>query len=543
MTNPLFAPKSFLVVDDMGEMRSAIKAMLVALGSTQVEQARDGLDAIQKMKQKRFDVILCDYNLGPGKDGQQVLEEARLRHLIGVDVIFVMITAENARGMVMGAVEYAPDSYVSKPFTKELLEARLLKLFERKADLAAVNKALVAKDKPGALREINALIANKPRNLGELLKIKSEICIDTNLLDEAEATLKQVLAVREMPWAVFSLGKIAFLRKQFDQAETIFKQLIAQDPTFISAYDWLAKSQTAQRQFDAAENTLREAIRISPRNIPRQHTLADLALNNGHSDVAEHAYTQAVGLAKHSVLNHPAIFAGLAKSKSVNGKHDEALKVTRDIRKSFPDQPEATFYAASANALVKANQGDHEGAAAALALAEQALAGLNETAHASDYALELAKTYVELGQGDKAAPILQQAIANNHDDEAILAQIITLCQESDLKYDAETEIRTIQQALIKTNNEGVHLIKQGQFDAAIKLLSQAAEQMPGNKTINLNAAMAMLMYMEHRGINREDVQTVHHYVERIQRLAPDDWRLADLNKRLRKLLTGLKSDG
>jgi tetratricopeptide (TPR) repeat protein len=532
-----FASKNFLVVDDFADMRAAIKGILISLGVTRIDQARNGSEAITKMQQKRFDVILCDYNLGPGKDGQQVLEEARHSQLIGVDTIFIMITAENAREMVMGAVEYAPDSYLSKPFTKDLLRTRMAKLFERKAHLTKVDEALVAKDTAAAIREINALIAAKPRNLGELLKLKSEICVESNRFDEAMATLEQVLAIREMPWARLGIGKIQFLKKQYDQALETFRQLTEQDSNFIGAYDWLAKTQTAKRQFAEAEETLRLAVRLSPRGIRRQHTLGDLALNNGHPEIAETAYERAVGLAKHSVLNHPAIFAGLARSKSANAKHDEALKVAAEIHKVFPDRQEAAFYAASTNALIKTRQGDKAGAEVALADAEQALTRLNETAHSSEHALEMAKTYAGLGRADKATAVLRQAIANNHDDDETLTRIVHLCRESGLDYDAEAAIREVQRDLVKTNNEGVRLIKQGEFEAAIRLLSQAAEEMPGNKTINLNAAKAIIMYMERRGVTNDDLQAVRRYIDRVQSLAPDDWRLGDVIARLRKFTT------
>ncbi|MGQ9659613.1 MAG: tetratricopeptide repeat protein, partial [Thermochromatium sp.] len=496
-----FAGKTFLVIDDFADMRSAIKGILISLGVTRIDQANNGSEAIAKMRGKRFDVILCDYNLGPGKDGQQVLEEARHRQLIGVDTIFIMITAESSRDRVMGAVEYAPDSYLSKPFTKDLLRTRLTKLFERKANLAKVNEALLAKDTSAAIRELDTLIASKPRNLGELLKLKSEICIASNRLDEAMATLEQVLAVRETSWARLGVGKIQFLKKQYDQAQETFRHLTEQDPNFIGAYDWLAKTQRAKRQFAEAEETLRLAVRRSPRSIQRQHTLGELALNNGHIDIAESAYEQAVGLARHSVLNHPALLAGLARSKSANNKHAEALKAAAEIHKVFPDQTEAKFYSASVNAFIKTRQGDQAGAMAALAEAEQAFAQLNETAHSSEHALEMAKTYAELGHTDKATALLRQAIANNHDDDETLTRIVHLCQESGLDYDAEATILEVQRDVVKTNNEGVRLIKQGEFEEAIRLLSQAAEEMPGNRTINLNAAKAILMYMERRGLN------------------------------------------
>ena len=529
-----FSTKSYLVIDDFADMRAAIKGILISLGVTRIDQARNGSDAISQMQHKHFDVVLCDYNLGPGKDGQQVLEEARHRHLIGVDSIFIMITAENTREMVMGAVEYAPDSYLAKPFTKELLRTRLAKLFERKEHLTKVNQALLAKDYTGAIRELDTLIAAGPKNLSELLKLKADTCLAANRVDEALSIFEQVLAAREIVWARLGVGKVLLLKKQYAQAQETFAQLIEGDRDLIVAYDWLAKAQSAQNHFEEAEQTLANAVKRSPRGLKRQQTLGDMALSNGHHQVAEIAYERAVGLAKHSILNHPTLFAGLAKSKSANNKHAEALKVVNEINKIFPDQAEARFYAASATAIVKTNQGDQAGAQSALAEAEQALAQLDEAAPTSSHALEMAKTYARLGASEKATMLLHQAIANNHDEEEILTEIVQICRESSLDYDAETAIRDIQRGLVKTNNEGVRLIKQGEFGAAIRLLSEAAEEMPGNKTINLNAAKAIIMKMEKEGVTNEDIQQVRRYVDRVQGLAPSDWRLADVNARLRK---------
>ncbi len=529
-----FADKNYLVIDDFPDMRAAIRSILRSLGVNRIDQARDGNDAITQMQIKHYDVVLCDYNLGPGKDGQQVLEEARHRLLLGVDSIFIMITAENARDMVMGAVEYAPDSYLAKPFTKDLLKKRLDKLFERKAHLKRVDKALVAKDYGAAIAELDALIAAAPKNLSELFKLKAEICLAAHRYDDAMAICEQVLAGREIVWARLGMGKSLLGKKRYAEAQEIFRQLLETDRNLIAAYDCLARSQTALQQFTEAEATLRRAVKLSPRGLRRQQMLGELALNNGHGPEAEIAFAQAVNLAKHSVLNHPSLFAGLAKSKSANNKHGEALKIIGEIGKVFADNPEAAFYKATVTAIVKQGQGDTAGATEALHAAEQAMTEFGEASH-SRLGLEMAKTCAQLGEQDKAARLLHKAIANNHDDDEFLMEIVQTCREAGVDYDAETAIREIQKRVVTTNNRGVRLIKEGEFDAAIALLHEACEEMPGNKTINLNAAKACIMKMEKLGATAEDLLAVRRYVERLHALAPQDWRLAEVTSRLRKL--------
>lgn len=533
-----FSAKSFLVIDDFADMRSAIRHLLRSLGAVKVEQARDGHDAITQLSSKSFDVILCDYNLGAGKDGQQVLEEARHRRLIGVDTIFVMITAENTREMVMSAIEYSPDSYLAKPFTKELLGTRLTKLFTVKANLAKVDKALVAKDYSAAIAELDRLIAAKPKNLSELIKTKTEVLLTAKRYEEAKKVLEDVLAARDIPWARLGLGKVFFWQKKYVQAQEVFEHLLSLDPNMVAAYDWLAKTQTALKCFPAAEKTLSDAARLSPRGLPRQRLLGELALSNGNSQGAEQAFSRAVALAKHSILNHPTLFASLAKSKAANGKHGEALKVIGDMGKAFASEKEAAIYAATATAFVKKDQGDLEGAAKALREAEASMQQLTGANRSPSLMLEMARTYARLDEQDKAATLIHEAIANNHDEDELLIEVVQVCREADLDYDAETAIREIQQSVIKTNNEGVRLIKQGQFDDAIQLLSKAADDMPANKTINLNAAKAIILKMDKMGPTSGEVSSVRQYIERVRDLDPDDWRLGEVVSRLRQLASG-----
>lgn len=61
--------RAFLVVDDFGDMRSMLRSMLSSIGIADVDTAINGREAIDALQRKRYDIILCDYNLGPGKNG------------------------------------------------------------------------------------------------------------------------------------------------------------------------------------------------------------------------------------------------------------------------------------------------------------------------------------------------------------------------------------------------------------------------------------------------------------------------------------------
>ena len=87
------AQAKVLVVDDFQGMRTVLRDLVRAMGVQRVDTAANGKDALQKLRASRYDVVVSDFNLGPGLDGQQVLDEARLHDYIGLSTIWVMVTA------------------------------------------------------------------------------------------------------------------------------------------------------------------------------------------------------------------------------------------------------------------------------------------------------------------------------------------------------------------------------------------------------------------------------------------------------------------
>ena len=113
----MLAGKRILAVDDLVESRSAMKKMLVILGASKVDVAMDGDEATEYILNNDYDLVISDYNLGRGRDGQQILEEARFIRRFKATTTLVMLTGDTALDMVMGAIPYEPDHYVTKPFT------------------------------------------------------------------------------------------------------------------------------------------------------------------------------------------------------------------------------------------------------------------------------------------------------------------------------------------------------------------------------------------------------------------------------------------
>src|SRR3989338_9590512 len=146
-----YSNKRFLVVDDFSDFRSSVKAMLRDMGAKDVDTADRGEDVLAMCRHKRYDIILHDYNLGAGKNGQQVLEELLIGKLISHQCIFIMVTAESSQAMVLSALEHEPDAYLTKPFNRASLIQRLDKLVERKTALKGILQGLDKQDPAAVL--------------------------------------------------------------------------------------------------------------------------------------------------------------------------------------------------------------------------------------------------------------------------------------------------------------------------------------------------------------------------------------------------------
>ncbi|WP_369600027.1 response regulator [Hahella sp. SMD15-11] len=114
----------FLVVDANLKVRLTLEKYLRSFGAWVIDLAADGAEAVGKCAGGLYDVVICDYQL-PGRTGQQVLEELRVKALLRHTSLFVMMSSETTREMVLGAIDHQPDAYINKPITCDVLKARL----------------------------------------------------------------------------------------------------------------------------------------------------------------------------------------------------------------------------------------------------------------------------------------------------------------------------------------------------------------------------------------------------------------------------------
>ena len=137
-----YASKYVLVVDDFGQHLSFMTKALKSIGFTKVAVAQNAREAIALCEETSFDIILCDYNMGEGKNGQQLLDELRFFKTVRHDCIFIMITAETSREVVLGALESEPEGYIAKPLNQAVLRRKIDRLLDKQMSLSDINLAI-----------------------------------------------------------------------------------------------------------------------------------------------------------------------------------------------------------------------------------------------------------------------------------------------------------------------------------------------------------------------------------------------------------------
>jgi two-component system chemotaxis response regulator CheY len=119
----------FLLVDDFSTMRRIVRNLLKELGFNNIEEAEDGVVALNKLKAGHFEFVISDWNM-PNMDGLTLLQQVRatpqLQHLP-----FLMITAEAKKENIIAAANAGANGYIVKPFTAITLDEKLTRIFQK----------------------------------------------------------------------------------------------------------------------------------------------------------------------------------------------------------------------------------------------------------------------------------------------------------------------------------------------------------------------------------------------------------------------------
>src|SRR5947209_20522421 len=118
---------SVLVVDDYSTMIRIIRNLLKQIGFENIDDASDGSMALNKMRAKRYGLVISDWNMEP-MTGYDLLREVRADPNLATTP-FIMITAESKTENVIAAKKAGVNNYIVKPFNAATLKTKIDAVF------------------------------------------------------------------------------------------------------------------------------------------------------------------------------------------------------------------------------------------------------------------------------------------------------------------------------------------------------------------------------------------------------------------------------
>lgn len=499
-----FSKLRVVVADDFSNFRATINAMLGKFGIKEIELAANARELLDLCKTKKFDVILCDYDLGPGKNGQQALEELRHDKIITKKCIFIVVSADAAKDVVMAAYDCEPDDYLMKPITAKMLKQRMSRLLIQRRILAPVYDALAKNQKDSAIMALIDLTIGEGRHVVPAQKLLGELFIEEGELAKAEKLYTKALETRQVDWARLGLAKVKQLRGELDTAGEWIEQIIEENPLFLPAYDVLATNWEKMGEHFELQRAVERSIEISPKSILRQKRLAKIAEENGDLITALNALRATVKLGElscHASAEDNLNFARVASNNIEKELQPavplsfETLEVISMARDRFTLDKSQLDRADLLQARAHVHAGDRD-------KGRQMIENVNEASsysNALNVDLERVSALQTIDEHERADDLVKQLVDRYQGDEESLQLIERLIN------DPVSE--SSRNMVAEVNRGGIELYNQARYDDAIACFEKAQKVFPKHVGIQLNIVQSLVGKMR-SGL--KDERTIEH---------------------------------
>ncbi len=530
--------KRVLIVDDLVEARSAMKSMMSMLGAENVETARDGREATDMIMEKDYDLVLSDYNLGKGKDGQQVLEEARHTNRLKATSCFVIVTGENAVDKVMGALEYEPDGYITKPYTLSILRERLQRLMTIKETLKPVNQALDLGDVDWAISMAHHILHDNPGYLLPVSRIIGKLHLQRQEYEDALTAYNAVLEQRPAIWARLGQAVCIYQMGDADYATTLLREILMDHPLYVQCHDWLARIMLNKEKKREAQQELQSAVAISPRGVLRQIELGRLAVENNDHKIAQAAFEQAMRLGRHSCYKSSENYMNFVRALQHNLQNSEgkdnkilcskAMRALDEVKQEYAGHSTVIFDANIAESHTYHMVDDKTRSRTSADKAEELLGRMKDPT--CEQQVQMTEIYIDTEQMDKAKDML--AKLREREVPSDLLDRLDLIQQH---VEGNTSSHSAE-----LNTIGVGHYEKGQLAEAIAAFDEATKFDQAGASVLLNTIQAKVSYIETEKMDIKQLKDCYRLFRRIGTIDEGDERygrytkLRDSCERLRR---------
>jgi len=511
-----------LVIEPNPSMRASLHNMLSLCGLDRIEDAASSNQAIRALETRIYDLVLCEYALEGGQDGQQMLEDLRHHRLINASTMFFMVTGEGQFSKVVSAAELMPNDYILKPFAADAMLDRIWRALDRRNALLPVHQLVEMGDLRAAIEACEAGEAAQPRFAMEFRRLRAEMHIQAGEPELAEPLYAELWDSRQVHWARLGQAKTLYLRGRYEEAREMLEDLLGKNSRFLDAYDWLARTHEANGDLAAAQAVLASAVDISPHAVRRLRRLGEVALEAGDVDSAERALKQVVSKTRYSEFRTPEDHAKLAHTLVKKGDPVQAAAVIRDLDKSLAGAPNTEVCSAIASAALHEFTGNTARMNASI---EQAVSGVRGASGLSnEIKMELARTCLEVGKEEQATEVMRDVMRNSATPGA-MERAVRMMERSghgELAQRLADESRNEVGEMVAA---GAALAKNGDYRGAVDLMLEAVGKLPDNAQVAFNAAVAILKCLENEGWDDALGRHVLALVATVRRLDPANNKL------------------
>lgn len=516
---------SALVVEANPTMRTQLRTMLNMSGISKVQFAVTAGVAVRKLRDGRYDLILCEYHLGDGQDGQHLLEDLRHHNIIPLATLFLMVTGERQYERVVSAAELAPNDYILKPFAADTLHDRIQRALEKREAFMPAYQLIELGNAPDAIQACVAGEEKYPQWSIDFMRLRAELLVASGHAEEAQRLYDHILSKRGIPWARLGLAKALFMQKRYAEAEDILQSLVAENDLFLDAYDWLSRTREAAGELEGARSVLATATQLSPHRVGRLRRLGELAIETGDHDTAEKVLTEVVRKGKYSDFRDPEDHVRLIQAQLGKGDTGQAEATIRDLERSMLGLDKTRSCATLSSALVHLKKGDQAKAGEAIrSLADDLTGGPGLSIGLKR---ELARACFASNLVEHGTEVVLDIMRNAPDPrtlestKAILREAgkPELCEQLAQRMDGEVKDLVA---------EGARKAQSGDFDGAVQFMLSAARKMPGNAHVLFNATLALLKHIENCGWNERFAEQARNMMERARQHDPGNPRLPAL---------------
>lgn len=518
----IYSQLQVLIVDDFNSFRMTLSKIMHEMGFRHVDSLASGEEALAYCRKTHYDLIMCDYNLGQGKNGQQFLEELRINELLKPQDIFILLSAETSRNVVMSAYDCEPDAYLTKPITTKVIEQRLKRLMSKRAEMLSVFQALAKQDVPAAIAHLEGKLSQQTRYGMDCQKLLAELYIQSDQLDKAEKIYRTVLEMRALDWAQVGLATVRVKNGDSKKAVEWLNQIIEKNPSCMKAYDVLSQ---ALNQLDDKENlqkNLEKAVEVSPMSLGRQISLANVAMENGDAEIAASAYRKTIKYGVNSC--HDTVDNQLSYVKAITRCYDtnavkagemstEAVKILDEIASKNVGDADLKIKTQLLGSQILGLRGEEEKSTDLLESVNDSLVDSEQVP--IEIEIEVIHALTANGKLVDAQNKIQDLIRRYANDQSALEKIDPLLQEPISEKG--------KKLLSRANKKGIDSYKNKEYTAAIDYFSKVEKRYPRYVGVKLNLVQALIGKLRDDGDDDELKARCTSVLKTVERtMSPDN---------------------